>query len=65
MALGAVGLMQGLRNTNVWAYHKKKLAETEVGFSRARLTRAMVVRLCRTIRNSQKAMNTIANVKIS
>jgi glycosyltransferase involved in cell wall biosynthesis len=42
----AVSLMRGRRDKKFWEHHKKKLNET-VGFSRTRLARAMVARVCK------------------
>jgi hypothetical protein len=46
----AVSLMRGRRDRKFWDYHKRKLTET-VGFSRTRLIRATLARLCRSVLN--------------
>ena len=43
----AVSLIRGRRDKKFWDYHRRKLAESGVGFSRTRLARAMAARLCR------------------
>jgi len=44
----AVSLMRGRRDKKFWDFHKRKLSET-VGFSRARLARATLMRLCKSV----------------
>lgn len=46
----AVSAMRGRRDKKFWNYQKKKLNET-AGFSRARLSGAIVARLCRMVLN--------------
>ncbi|MDE3178650.1 MAG: glycosyltransferase family 2 protein [Acidobacteriota bacterium] len=43
----AVSLMRGRRDSKFWDLHKRKLTEGGVGFSRMRLSRAILARLCR------------------
>jgi polysaccharide pyruvyl transferase WcaK-like protein/glycosyltransferase involved in cell wall biosynthesis len=47
----AVSCMRGRRDKKFWNYHKSKLSEAGVGFSRARLGRAIAARLCRAVLN--------------
>jgi len=51
----AVSVIRGRRDKKFWDYHKKKLKET-VGFSRSRLARAAVARLCRAILNPYESI---------
>lgn len=47
----AVSLMRGRRDSKFWNYHKRKLTEARIGFSRARLARATFWRFCRAVLN--------------
>lgn len=47
----AVSLMRGRRDRKFWEYHKRKLTESGVGFSRMRLAKAALLRLCRAALN--------------
>lgn len=46
----AVSAMRGRSDKTFWDFHKRKLNET-VGFSRSRLTRAILARSCRALMN--------------
>lgn len=46
----AVSVIRGRRDKKFWDFHKRKLNET-VGFSRARLARAVLARTCRMVLN--------------
>jgi glycosyltransferase involved in cell wall biosynthesis len=46
----AVSFLRGRRDERFWEHHKKKLTAT-VGFSRRRLARAVIARLCRVVLN--------------
>jgi glycosyltransferase involved in cell wall biosynthesis len=47
----AVMVVQGNRDPKFWELHKRKLSESGVGFSRLRLLRSLVMRLCRAMLN--------------
>jgi glycosyltransferase involved in cell wall biosynthesis len=47
----AVSLMRGRRDSKFWDYHKRKLNDAGVGFSRLRIARAAIARLCRAVLN--------------
>jgi len=46
----AVSVMRGRRDKKFWDLHKRKLNET-VGFSRTRLVKAVLSRMCRAVLN--------------
>jgi glycosyltransferase involved in cell wall biosynthesis len=52
----AVTLLRGRGNRGFWEYHKRKLVESGVGFSRLRLLRAVLARLCRAVLNSYETL---------
>jgi glycosyltransferase involved in cell wall biosynthesis len=58
----AVSLMRGRRDTKFWDYQKKKLNET-VGFSRARLGRALLSRLCKAALSPYETMEKLRRGK--
>jgi len=47
----AVAVMRGRRERRFWQYHRRKLNDAGVGFSKARVMRAMVARLGRALAN--------------
>jgi glycosyltransferase involved in cell wall biosynthesis len=51
----AVSFMRGRRDKKFWDYQKKKLNET-VGFSRARLLRAITARFCKAVLNPYESI---------
>jgi glycosyltransferase involved in cell wall biosynthesis len=51
----AVSFMRGRRDRKFWDYQKKKLNET-VGFSRARLARAITARFCKAVLNPYESI---------
>lgn len=52
----AVSFLRGRRDGKFWEYHKMKLIESGVGFSRTRLLRAIVARICRAALNSYETV---------
>lgn len=52
----AVSVIRGRRDRKFWEYHKRKLIESGVGFSRTRLLRATIARLCRAVLNSYETV---------
>ncbi len=46
-----VSLMRGRWDKKFWGYHRRKLTEAGVGFSRARLVGAIAARMCRAVLN--------------
>jgi hypothetical protein len=52
-----ISLMRGRRDKKFWNYHKGKLAEAGVGFSRARLAGAMLARLTRAVVNPNESID--------
>jgi hypothetical protein len=46
-----VTLLRGRRDEKFWNYHKRKLTDAGVGFSRLRLASALAVRLLRATLN--------------
>jgi glycosyltransferase involved in cell wall biosynthesis len=51
----AVSFMRGRRDRKFWDYHKRKLNET-VGFSRTRLSGAVLARLCKAVLNPYESI---------
>lgn len=51
----AISALRGRRDKKFWEYQKRKLNET-VGFSRARLIRAILARICRMILNPYESI---------
>jgi len=47
----AVSVLRGRRDTRFWKYHRKKLTESGVGFSGARLLAAIGARVMRAVLN--------------
>jgi glycosyltransferase involved in cell wall biosynthesis len=56
----AVSLMRGRRDKKFWEHHKKKLNET-VGFSRTRLARAVVARICKAALSPYETIEKLSN----
>jgi glycosyltransferase involved in cell wall biosynthesis len=52
----SVSLMRGRNAKKFWEYHKKRLNETPGGFSRIRLARATLRRLCRALLNPNESI---------
>lgn len=59
----AVSLMRGRRDAKFWEYHKRKLNEAGVGFSRLRLARATITRLCRAVLNPIETFEKLEGLK--
>jgi glycosyltransferase involved in cell wall biosynthesis len=59
----AVSLMRGRRDSKFWDYHKRKLTEAGIGFSRTRLARATFSRFCRAVLNPNETMEKIREGK--
>jgi len=55
----AVSLLRGRRDRKFWEYHKRKLNESQVGFSRTRLAGATLVRLLKAIGNPSQTVDKI------
>jgi glycosyltransferase involved in cell wall biosynthesis len=51
----AVSLMRARRDEKFWDFHKRKLSET-VGFSRIRLGRAILARVCKAVLNPYETL---------
>jgi glycosyltransferase involved in cell wall biosynthesis len=52
----AVSAIRGKRDRKFWSYHKTKLNET-VGFSRTRLLRAVLARICKLVLSPYETVN--------
>lgn len=52
----AVSLLRGRRDTKFWEYHKRKMTEAGVGFSRVRLATATFTRLARALVNPNETV---------
>jgi hypothetical protein len=59
----AVSILRGRRDKRFWHYHKRKLAESNVGFSRTRLLRALLARLCRAVLNSYETVRKLQDAR--
>jgi hypothetical protein len=59
----AVSLIRGRRDKIFWNYHKRKLSEAGVGFSQARLAKAMLARICRAVLNPIETIEKLQSVK--
>jgi glycosyltransferase involved in cell wall biosynthesis len=55
----SVNLMKGRRDPQFWAYHRRKLAESSVGFSRLRLLRAFLARVLQAVLNPYETVKKI------
>ena len=62
----AVSLIRGRRDKKFWDYHKRKLTEAGVGFSRWRLAGATLARLCRAVLNPYETieLRTARNISV-
>ena len=58
----AVSFAAGRRDHAFWDFHRRKLIDAGVGFSRARLLRALVARTSRAILHPQETMGKIRNM---
>jgi glycosyltransferase involved in cell wall biosynthesis len=54
----AVSVLRRGRDATLWEYHKRKLIETGVGFSRVRVASALLRRMAKTILNLEQLIET-------
>lgn len=59
----AVNVMKGRKDKKFWDYHKRKLADAGVGFSRLRLTIAIAARAVRAALNPHETMEKMSRRK--
>lgn len=57
----AVSVLRGNRDPEFWSYHRAKLNET-VGFRRARLTQAVLARICRLILSPYESVSKLRSI---
>jgi glycosyltransferase involved in cell wall biosynthesis len=55
----AVSLLRGRREKRFWEYHRRKLTDSGVGFSRGRLARATAKRLVRAVVNPNETIDKV------
>jgi hypothetical protein len=55
--------MRGRRDAKFWDYHKRKLSDAGVGFSRTRLASATLARLVRAVLNPNESMDKLSKGK--
>lgn len=59
----AVSLLLGRRDREFWDYHRRKLRESGVGFSRTRLVTAGAARICRAVLSPLETIQKLREVK--
>jgi glycosyltransferase involved in cell wall biosynthesis len=57
----AVSLMRGRREERFWSFHNQKLEET-VGFSRTRLAKAILARVCRSVLSPYETVSKLRGI---
>jgi len=58
-----VSFLRGRRDKAFWNYHKRKLSEASVGFSRTHLAGAIIARLCRALLNPHESIERLRKHK--